>query len=112
VTDPWARPANQARPVPPPPQFPHGPPQGQPAPPPHGPPQGQPAPPPHGAQGGPHGAQGGPQNKDSSLLVKIKKLFRDPLSIVLVVVIVIADGEILRPFKRGHPRTVSTRVYA
>jgi hypothetical protein len=90
VTDPWARPANQARPVPPPPQFPHGPPQGQPAPPPPGPPQGQPAPPPHGAQGGPHGAQGGPQKKDSSLLVKIKKLFRDPLSIVLVVVIVIA----------------------
>jgi hypothetical protein len=29
-----------------------------------------------------------------------------------VVVIVIADGEILRPFKRGHPQTVSTRVYA
>ena len=71
MTDPWARPANQARPVPPPPQFPQGPPQGQPTPP-------------------PHGAQGGPQKKDSSLLVKIKKLFRDPLSIVLVVVIVIA----------------------
>jgi len=71
VTDPWARPANQARPVPPPPQFPQGPPQGQPTPP-------------------PHGAQGGPQKKDSSLLVKINKLFRDPLSIVLVVVIVIA----------------------
>jgi hypothetical protein len=29
-----------------------------------------------------------------------------------VVVIVIADGEILRPFKRGHSQTVSTRVYA
>jgi hypothetical protein len=29
-----------------------------------------------------------------------------------VVVIVIADGEIFRPFKRGHPQTVSTRVYA
>jgi len=71
VTDPWARPANQARPVPPPPQFPQGPPQGQPPPP-------------------PHGAYGGPQKKDSSLLVKINKLFRDPLSIVLVVVIVIA----------------------
>jgi hypothetical protein len=71
VTDPWARPANQARPVPPPPQFPQGPPQGQPTPP-------------------PHGAPGGPQKKDSTLLVKIKKLFRDPLSIVLVVVIVIA----------------------
>jgi len=37
-------------------------------------------------QGGP----GGPPNKDSSLLVTIKNLFRDPLSIVLVVVIVIA----------------------
>lgn len=71
MTDPWARPANQARPVPPPPQFPQGPPQGQPPPP-------------------PHGAYGGPQKKDSSLLVKINKLFRDPLSIVLVVVIVIA----------------------
>jgi LmeA-like phospholipid-binding len=57
VTDPWARPANQAPPVPPPPA---------------GPPQ--PAPP----------------QKDSSLLVKIKKLFRDPLSIVLIVVIVLA----------------------
>ena len=71
MTDPWARPANQARPVPPPPQFPQGPPHGQPPPP-------------------PHGAHGGPQKKDSSLLVKINKLFRDPLSIVLVVVIVIA----------------------
>ena len=71
MTDPWARPANQAPPVPPPPQFPQGPPPGQPAP----PPQGAPAEPPQ---------------KDSSLLVKIKNLFRDPLSIVLVVVIVIA----------------------
>jgi LmeA-like phospholipid-binding len=71
VTDPWARPANQVPPVPPPPQFPQGPPPGQPAPP---------------AQGGP----GGLPNKDSSLLVTIKNLFRDPLSIVLVVVIVIA----------------------
>jgi hypothetical protein len=70
VTDPWARPANQVPPVPPPPQFPQGPPPGQGV-----PPQGAPAEPP---------------NKDSSLLVKIKNLFRDPLSIVLVVVIVIA----------------------
>src|SRR6185369_9939722 len=38
----------------------------------------------------PHGAQAEPPNKDSSLLVKIKNLFRDPLSIVLTVVIVIA----------------------
>ncbi len=63
MTDPWARPANQPGPVPPPPQYPQGPPQGQPAPPPQ---------------------------TDSSLLAKIKKLFRDPLSIVLIVVIVIA----------------------
>jgi hypothetical protein len=70
VTDPWARPANQVPPVPPPPQFPQGPPPGQGVP--------------------PQGAPGEPPNKDSSLLVKIKKLFRDPLSIVLVVVIVIA----------------------
>jgi hypothetical protein len=67
VTDPWARPANQGPPVPPPPQFPQGPPPGQPAPPPGAPPQ-----------------------KDSSQPGKIKNLFRDPLSIVLVVVIVIA----------------------
>jgi LmeA-like phospholipid-binding len=65
VTDPWARPANQARPVPPP--FPQGPP-----PPPTGPPP------------------TAPPQKDSSLLVKITNLFRDPLSIVLVVVIVVA----------------------
>jgi LmeA-like phospholipid-binding len=72
VTDPWARPANQAPPVPPPPQFPQG---------------------AHPGQGGvpPQGAPGGePPSKDSSLLVKTKNLFRDPLSIVLVVVIVIA----------------------
>jgi hypothetical protein len=70
VTDPWARPANQVPPVPPPPQFPQGPPPGQ------------------GVS--PQGAPGKTPNKDSSLLVKTKKLFRDPLSIVLVVVIVIA----------------------
>jgi len=64
VTDPWARPANQ---VPPPPQFPQGPPPGQPAPPP-----------------------GAPQQKEASLLGKVTNLFRDPLSIVLVVVIVLA----------------------
>jgi len=38
----------------------------------------------------PAGRAGRTPEKDSSLLVKIKKLFRDPLSIVLVVVIVIA----------------------
>jgi LmeA-like phospholipid-binding len=71
VTDPWARPANQGPPVPPPPQFPQGPYPGQPAPP-------------------PQNAPGEPQNKDSSLLVKTKNLFRDPLSIALIVVIVVA----------------------
>ncbi len=70
MTDPWARPANQVPPVPPPPQVPQGPPPGQGVP--------------------PQGAPGEPPNKDSSLLVKTKKLFRDPLSIILVVVIVIA----------------------
>ena len=72
MTDPWARPASQGPPVPPPPQFPQGPPPGQPAPPSAAPPQ------------------AAPPQKDSSLLVKTKKLVRDPLSIVLVVVIVIA----------------------
>ncbi len=71
MTDPWARPANQAAPVPPPPQFPQGPPPVHPGIP-------------------PQGAPGVPPNKDSSLLVKIKNLFRDPLSIVLVVVIAVA----------------------
>jgi hypothetical protein len=68
VTDPWARPANQ---VPPAPQFPQGPPPGQPAP-------------------FPQGAPGGPPDKGSSPLAKVTRLFRDPLSIVLVVVIVVA----------------------
>jgi hypothetical protein len=72
VTDPWARPANQGPPVPPPPQFPQGPPPGQPAPP---------------SAASPQAA---PPQKDSSLPGKIKNLVRDPLSIVLVVVIVIA----------------------
>jgi hypothetical protein len=67
VTDPWARPANQVPPVPPPPQFPQGAPPDQPAPP-----------------------QAAPPQKDSSLLGKVKDLFRDPLSIVLAVVIVVA----------------------
>jgi hypothetical protein len=67
VTDPWARPANQVPPVPPPPEFPQGAPVGQPAPP-----------------------QAPPPQQDSSLLDKVKDLFRDPLSIVLAVVIVVA----------------------
>jgi hypothetical protein len=70
VTDPWARPANQGPPAPPPPQFPQGPPSGQPSPPP--------------------GAPGAPPTEGSSLPAKIKNLFRDPLSIILAVVIVIA----------------------
>jgi hypothetical protein len=68
VTDPWARPANQAPPVPPQPQFPHS-----------QPPGGHAAPLPPAP----------PEQKDS-LLVKVKNLFRDPLSIILVVVTVIA----------------------
>ncbi len=71
MTDPWARPANQGPPAPPPPQFPQG--------------------PPPGPTGGPHtGAPGEPPKENASLVVKIKKLFRDPLSIVLVVVIFVA----------------------
>jgi hypothetical protein len=71
VTDPWARPANQAPPVPPPPQFPQGPNPGQ-------------------AGVPPQGAPAEPQKTDSSLPAKVKNLFRDPLSIILVVVIVVA----------------------
>lgn len=68
MTDPWARPANQVPPVPPPPaQVPPGTPVDQPAPP-----------------------QAPPPEPGSSLLDKIKDLFRDPLSIVLAIVIVIA----------------------
>lgn len=71
MTDPWARPADQPQPG----QVPSGPAPQQTA-------QGAPgqAPPP----------PGGPAAKDSSALGKIKNLFRDPLSIVLVVVIVVA----------------------
>jgi LmeA-like phospholipid-binding len=68
VTDPWARPADQASPAP---QFSQGTPPGQPTP-------------------FPQGAPGGPPDKGPSTRAKITKLFRDPLSIVLVVVIVVA----------------------
>lgn len=64
MTDPRARPNQQ-------PQVPQNPPPGYPAPPPQAPSQ-------------------TPPQKDSSLLVKIKNLFRDPLSIVLVVITVVA----------------------
>lgn len=64
MTDPWARPSQPL-------QFPQNPPPGYPAPPPQAPSQ-------------------TPPQKDSSLLVKIKNLFRDPLSIVLVVITVVA----------------------
>jgi LmeA-like phospholipid-binding len=68
VTDPWARPANPNPPGaapqgPPPPQFPPS------------------------AQGAP-GAPG--EQADGSTSGRIKRLFRDPLTIVLVVVIVVA----------------------
>ena len=67
MTDPWARPANQAPPVPPPSQSPQSPP-------------GYAAPPP----------QGETPKKDSTPLLTIQRLFRDPLSIALVLVIVVA----------------------
>lgn len=68
MTDPWARPADHAPPVPPQQQYPAGPPPGY-------------APPPASAE---------PPKEGSSLAVKIKNLFRDPVSIVLVAVIVMA----------------------
>ena len=67
MTDPWARPPDQSQPGQPPQQFPPNAP-GQPT-----------APPP-----------GGPAQKDSSPGGRIRNLFRDPLSIVLAVVIVVA----------------------
>ncbi len=71
MTDPWARPAGQT----PEGQIPQGPPPQQY--PPSAPPQQGPPPP-------------APSQQGSSALGKIKNLFRDPLSIVLVVVIVVA----------------------
>ncbi|BBY44430.1 hypothetical protein A5765_02025 [Mycolicibacterium celeriflavum] len=68
MTDPWARPNQPPPPPPGPPQGPPGPPQGPP-----GPPQGPPD----------------PQERPLSGS-KVKDLFRDPLSITLVVIIVIA----------------------
>ena len=70
MTDPWARPPDQSppgQPPQPPQQFPPNAPGQQAAPPPGGPPQ-----------------------TDSSGSGRVKKLFRDPLTIVLVVVIVVA----------------------
>ncbi len=74
MTDPWARPADQPQPGP----VPSGPPTQQ-------PPQGAP-----GAPGQTLPPPGGAAPKDSSTLAKVKNLFGDPLSIVLVVVIVVA----------------------
>ncbi|WP_102144428.1 LmeA family phospholipid-binding protein [Mycobacterium hubeiense] len=100
MTDPWARPANQAPPVPPQPQFPQGP-GSRPAgdiqqPPGYAPPPSAEPP------------------KDTSLLAKIKDFFRDPLSIVLAVVIVMAlvaagvlAGEL---YARNRADTVVARV--
>ena len=73
MTDPWARPADQVPPVAPPPQFPQNPPPGQ------GQALGHSAPLPPAAP-----------PRASSPLAKFTNLFRDPLSIVLVVVIVVA----------------------
>ena len=95
MTDPWARPANQAPSVPPPPQFPQGPNPGQ-------------------AGVPPYGGPGEQQKKDSSLLVKFTNLFRDPLSIVLVVIIVVAltaagllAGEL---YARGRADSIVTKA--
>jgi hypothetical protein len=77
VTDPWARPTDQSPPassaeLPPPPPAPD-----------------QPV---HPGQPGQPGQveQPAPQPQDSSPLAKVKKLFSDPLSVVLVAVIVVA----------------------
>lgn len=67
MTDPWARPADQAPPVPPQPQFAPGSP-----------------------SGAPPAQEPSPSEQSNSLLAKVKNLFRDPLSILLVVVIVVA----------------------
>ncbi|AKS30625.1 DUF2993 domain-containing protein [Mycolicibacterium goodii] len=84
MTDPWARPTDQA------PQAPSS--QPQQGLPPQEPPRTAPAP------GGPHDASGvvpqagggGQPPRDTSAAAKVKKLFSDPLSVVLVVVIVLA----------------------
>ncbi|MFC3776179.1 DUF2993 domain-containing protein [Mycolicibacterium holsaticum] len=78
MTDPWSRP----QPPGPPPQQP-GPPPPMPQ---NGPPQGPPPPAPQG----PAGPSGPPPEDDASLLGKLTGLLRDPLSIVLVVVTVLA----------------------
>jgi LmeA-like phospholipid-binding len=94
VTDPWARPANQAPPgqqpqagEPPTQQMPRGGP-GHEAPPYQGqlPPQNY-APPQNYPQGMPPQAGGAPPNKGGSFITRI---FSDPLSIVLAVVVVVA----------------------
>jgi hypothetical protein len=79
VTDPWARPANQPQPGHGAPAPSEGVPPG--APPPH---------PPQGAPGQVSPPPGGPAQKDSPPPGGITRLFRDPLSIVLIVVIVVA----------------------
>ncbi len=88
MTDPWDRRNQPQRPPPPPqgrPQYPQGPPQyGQR--PPQGPPPGYSAPPP---PPGPPQAPA-PQAEQPSPPEKSKRSLRDPLSIVLVLVIVIA----------------------
>jgi hypothetical protein len=92
VTDPWARP-NQ--PPPPPPQFP----------------QGYPASPGVGASAPP---QASAPPREPSLPAKVGNLFRDPLSIVLIVVIVLAlvaaglvGGEL---YARNRANTVVAKV--
>ncbi|GAB3235423.1 LmeA family phospholipid-binding protein [Mycolicibacterium hippocampi] len=76
MTDPWARQPQQP-PGPPQPPFAQNPSQGFPPGPPQGGPPGQMPP-------------GPPEEEGSSLPAKFKKVFSDPLSIVLAVVIVVA----------------------
>ncbi|MGO4441934.1 DUF2993 domain-containing protein [Mycobacterium sp. 2YAF39] len=90
MTDPWDR-RNQPQRPPPQPQYPQGPPQygqrppQQPQRPPQGPPPAYAAPPPSGPPQAP-----APQAQEPSPPKKRKRSLRDPLSIVLVLVIVIA----------------------
>lgn len=88
MTDPWSRPEPPGpppqQPGPPPPPPPSGPP-AQGGPPQGPPPAGPPPPPPPGPPGPPP-----PPDNDPSLLGRLTSLLRDPLSIALVFVIVLA----------------------
>jgi hypothetical protein len=95
MTDPWDR-RNQPQGPPPqrpqgPPQYPQGPPQ-YPQGPPQGPPQGYSAPPPSQGPPPPSGplSASAPQQEEPTPKKRSKGFLRDPLSIVLTLVIVVA----------------------